>query len=112
MAKYFAVYLAPVSTVERWIASTTPEQRKAVFDQRGKWMKDHAHAFSDMGASLGKTKRVTSDGISDAKNEMLGYSIVEASSHEAAAKLLKGHPNFQIPGTSIEVLEIMPMPGM
>ena len=112
MAKYLAVYLAPVSTVERWMASTTPEQRKAGAVEWGKWMKDHARDLADVGAPLGKTKRVKSDGISDVKNEMLGYSIIEAPSHDAAAKLLKGHPTFQIPGASIDVLEITSMSDM
>jgi hypothetical protein len=57
-------------------------------------------------------QKVTADGISDVKNEMLGYSIIEASSHEAAAKLLKDHPTFQIPGASIDVVEISSMANM
>ena len=43
-----------------------------------------------------------------------GYSIVQAQSHDAAAKLFgKSHPHLQMmPGGWIEIVEIMPMPDM
>jgi hypothetical protein len=40
------------------------------------------------------------------------YAIVDAESHEAAAKTFEGHPHLQIPQASIEVMEINPMHGM
>ena len=104
--------MAPVSAVESWMASTTPEQRKAGAQEWEKWSKDHARDLADAGGPLGKTKRVTAKGVVDVKNEMLGYSIIEAVSHDAAAKLLKDHPTFQIPGGSIEVVEISSMANM
>jgi len=112
MARYFALYLAPIATVESWMASTTPAERKASMEAWGKWMSDNAKSFADIGSPLGKTKKVTADGVLSVKNDILGYSIIEASSHDEAAKLLKGHPHFQIPGASVEVLEITPMTGM
>ena len=39
----------------------------------------------------GKTKRVTSSGISDTKNDIMLYSMIEAVSHEAATKLFETH---------------------
>jgi hypothetical protein len=60
----------------------------------------------------GKTKRVTSGGVSDTRNDIVLYSIIEAESHEAAAKLFEDHPHLQIPQSSIEVMEIRPMGGM
>jgi hypothetical protein len=43
---------------------------------------------------------------------MMLYAIVEAESHEAAAKTFEGHPHLQIPQASIEVMEISPLHGM
>jgi hypothetical protein len=38
--------------------------------------------------------------------------IVQADSHEAAARLFEKHPHFMIfPGDSVEVMECLPMPG-
>jgi hypothetical protein len=62
---------------------------------------------------LGKTKRVDQAGASNSKNEIGGYSIVQAESHDAAAKIFgKDHPHLHMPGAWIEIVEIMPLPGM
>ena len=77
-----------------------------------KWMSDHTRTFVDRGAGVGMTKRVTAQGTSDTKNDIMLYAIVEAESHEAAAKTFEGHPHLQIPQSSIEVMEIHALPGM
>ena len=76
-----------------------------------KWMSDHAKMITDTGVG-GKTKRVSSNGTSDAKNDIILYSFVEAESHEAAAKAFENHPHLQIPQSTIEVMEARPMGGM
>ena len=40
------------------------------------------------------------------------YSIVEAASHEDAAKSFENHPHLQIPQASIQIMEIRPTSGM
>jgi hypothetical protein len=67
---------------------------------------------TDTGAGVGKTKRVSAGGTSDTKNDIMLYAIIEASSHEAAARAFEGHPHLQIPQSSIEVMEIHPLPRM
>ena len=50
--------------------------------------------------------------VGDTKNAMSGYIVVKAESHEAAAKLFENHPHFAIfPGESVEIMEVMPIPG-
>jgi hypothetical protein len=70
---------------------------------------DHAKAFADKGAGVGKTKRVTSEGFSDTKNDIMLYSVIEADSHQAAAKMFEKHPHLGISQASIEVMEIHPL---
>ena len=115
MKKFLVAYLAPASVIEEW-KKTEPEKRKAAEEKMQgewrKWMSDHAKIFADKGAGVGKTKRVTSQGSSDAKNDIMLYAIVEAESHEAATKMFEGHPHLQIPQSSIEIMEIHPLPGM
>ena len=44
---------------------------------------------------------------------MTGYVIVQAESHEAAAKMFENHPHFSIfPGDSVEIMECLPLPQM
>jgi hypothetical protein len=115
MKKFLVIYLAPVSVMEEWKKSD-PEKMKSeeeqMMDKWKKWTGDHAKIFVDMDAGVGKTKRITAGGTSDTKNEIMLYAIVEAESHEEAAKIFESHPHLSIPETSIEIMEIHPLPGM
>lgn len=115
MKKFLITYLAPASVIDDW-KKTPPEKRKdAESKMQGewrKWMSDHAKIFVDNGAGVGKTKRVTAQGTSDSRNDIMLYAIVEAESHVAAAKTFEDHPHLQIPQASIELMEIRSLPGM
>ena len=66
----------------------------------------------DQGSPLGKTKRTSPQGMSDIKNSMTAYVIVQAKSHDDAARLFENHPHFTIfPGDSVEIMECLPLPG-
>ena len=115
MKKFLVTYLAPASVIDDW-KKTEPNKRKEAEEKMQgewrKWMSDRATMFVDKGAAVGKTKCVTAQGTSDTKNAVMLYAIVEAASHEAAAKTFEGHPHLQIPQSSIEVMEIHPLSGM
>jgi len=51
----------------------------------------------------------TKRGSSKGKTEITGYTIVQAEDMDAVKAIVKGHPHFMLPKSSIEVLEIMPM---
>lgn len=111
MKKYMALYMAPASAIEQMMKAT-PEQMKAGMDEWMKWAKSNDKAIVELGDPLGKTKRVTSAGTSDTKNEITGYSIVQGDSPESVAKIFNGHPHLQMAGTSIDLIEVVPMPTM
>lgn len=115
MGKYLVTYLAPRSVIEEW-KKTDPGNRQAaeakMRSEWGTWMSEHSKMFADKGAGVGKTKRVSATGTSDARNDIMLYGVVEAESHEAAARAFEGHPHLQIPQSSIEVMEIHPLQGM
>src|SRR5439155_5121051 len=109
MKKIMALYMAPSAEFEKMMKNSTPEQQKKGMDAWMKWMSANQASLVDGGAPLGKTKRVDAKGASNSKNEVGGYSIVQAASHDTAAKLFgKDHPHLQMPGTWIEITEIMP----
>ena len=115
MKKFLVTYLAPASVIDEWKKTEPEKRRQAEEKMQGewkKWMSDHIKMFADTGAGVGKTKRVTGQGVTDAKNDIMLYGIVEAESHEAAARAFEGHPHLQIPQSSIEVMEINPLHGM
>jgi hypothetical protein len=111
--KFMALYMASGPQFEKMMRDSTPEQRKKGMDAGMKWINANKASIVEGGAPLGKTKRVDSNGASNTKNEVGGYSIVQADSHDAATKLFgKDHPHLQMPGAWIEIMEIMPLPEM
>jgi hypothetical protein len=113
MKKFLVLYMANAAAMAEMMKNSTPEQRKNGMEAWTKWMDRHKSSLVDRGAPVGKTKRVDSHGAKDAKNEIGGYSIVQAESAEAATKMFgKDHPHLQMPSASIEITEILEMPGM
>ncbi len=112
MKKYVALYMAPLSAMDEMKKNSSPEQMKAGMDEWMKWANAHKKDLVELGAPLGKNKRMTSKGATDVRNEVSGFSIVQADSHEAATKLFHGNPHLKIPGGYIEVLEWVSLPGM
>ena len=115
MKKYCAIYLGATDGMEKWqqLDEATRKQREQQGMQAwNDWGAKHKAAILDMGAPLGKTKRADKRGISDTRNDMTAYTIVQAESHEAAAKIFENHPHFTIfPGEAIEIMECLPIPG-
>ena len=112
MKKFMVLYMAPAAEFGKLMANANPEDMKKSMSDWRAWMEKHKESFIDGGAPLGKTKRVTAEGVTDVKNDIGGYSIIQAESHEAATKLFQGQPHFSIPGSWIEVMEIREMPGI
>ena len=116
MKTFMAVYTGNPAEFDRYQKKfPDPAKRraneKAGMDAWMKWGEAHAKSIVENGGPLGKTKRVTKDGIADIRNNLAGYTVVRAESHEAAAKMFVGHPHFTIfPGDGVEVMEVLPIP--
>src|SRR5450631_3852019 len=111
MKKFLVLYKAPTSSFEQ-MQKATPEQQKAGMDAWMAWSKKAATSIVDMGGPLGKSLRVTKGGTAASTNDLGGFSILQAESKEALAETLKGHPHFMMPEGTIDVVEVMPIPGM
>ena len=61
MQKFLVLYRAPASSFEL-MKKATPEQQKAGMDAWMAWGKKAAGSIVDMGAPLGKSQLVTSNG--------------------------------------------------
>jgi len=117
MKKFLAVYVGTPAALEKSGWSTMDEAMRnklqaAGIEGWGEWMMAHQAAIVDPGGPLGKTKRSAAQGIFDIKNSMAGYVVVQAQTHEAAARMFEHHPHFTIlPGDSVEIMECLPIPG-
>lgn len=78
----------------------------------GQWMQDNSAQIVYPGGPLGKTLKINKEGVSSTTNNDCGFVIIEAASHEEAAKKFINHPHFAIfPGEKVEVMECLPIPG-
>jgi hypothetical protein len=116
MKKFLAVYIGTASALEKFEqrfqdAEKRRQQERAGMEAWGQWVVSNGQSIVDHGAPLGKTKRVSAEGISDIRNNLAAYTIIQAESHEAATRMFAGHPHFAIfPGDSVEIMECLPLP--
>lgn len=117
MKKFLAIYIGTPAALERSEWNTMdPAKRKELeasgIKAWGDWMTANKAAIVDQGGPLGKTKRTAAEGVSDTKNSVAAYVVVQAESHDAAARMFENHPHFTIfPGDSVEIMECLPIPG-
>ena len=116
MKKFMAIYIGTAAALEKF-QQQYPDpgkqkaQEKAGMEAWWKWVMTNEKSIADNGSPLGKTKRISSDGISDIRNNVAAYTIVTAESHQAAARMFENHPHFMFfPGDSVEVMECLPLP--
>jgi hypothetical protein len=117
MKNFLAVFTGTAEANEKSGWNALSESARNVRTQAGikawhAWMESHKKQIVVAGGPIGKTKRVSGSGIASAQNNLCGYVVVSAESHEAAAKLFENHPHFSIfPGEAVEVMECLPVPG-
>ncbi len=118
MKKFLAIFTGSAAAMERSQWNTMDAAKRKTIEVNGMkawhdWMIAHQASIVTEGGPLGRTKRIGPQGISDIKNSMAGYLVVQAESHEAAARMFEQHPHFSIfPGDSIELMECLPIPEM
>ncbi|MEO6714632.1 MAG: hypothetical protein ABIM89_14520 [Mycobacteriales bacterium] len=111
MKRFMVLYNAPVPAAEM-MSSLSPEEAKAGMDAWMAWSAQTGDALVDFGMPVQAARRVTADAAAESTNQASGYSIVQAEDVDAATALMAKHPHLQMVGASIDVLEILPMPGM
>jgi len=95
------------------MATTTPEQMKASMNEWIKWRDEASKtAKVDWGLPLQAVSRLTPSGVTDSDSDVSGYAIIEGDSKNTVVELLKNHPHLKRADASIDVLEMLPMPGM
>lgn len=116
MKQFLAVYRGePQKGNDEWNNLSEEDQQKRIqqgMEAWGKWMEAHSSKIIHPGGPLGKTLQVNNKGVSPKVNNDCGFVIVEANSHQDAAKMFLNHPHFSIfPGENVEIMECLPIPG-
>lgn len=114
MPRFLAVYTMKPESLARF--RTLPKADQDAIDTAGlplwaDWEERNAAVLLDKGGMVGKTTRVTQNGIAAAANDFCGYVIVEAATAQAAARLFEGHPHFTIfPGDGVDIMPFLTEP--
>lgn len=117
MKTFLAVYTGTPNSPQRvnWNKldeATRNARQSAGMKAWGDWMVKHKSSVVGQGGPLGKTKRVSPQGIADVSNNLAGFVIVQAESQDAAARMFENHPHFTIfPGEAAEIMEVTAIPG-
>ena len=111
MPRFLAVYtMKPEDlAVFRSLSKTEQDAIDAVGVQQWKaWEDKHAAVILDRGGMVGKTTRVTKNGVANAVNAFCGYLIVDAQTVEAAAHLFEDHPHITVfPGDGVDLMPFL-----
>ena len=114
MPRFVAVYTMKSEDLAAFRAR--PKSEQEAIDKVGlraweEWTERNATAIVATDVMVGKTRRVTKSGITDAQNQIAGFLIVEAADITAAAALFQDHPHITIfPGDGIDVMPVVTGP--
>lgn len=109
--KFMVFFCIPLATMTEW-QKTEPKEREAaeqkMMQEWSAWSAAHADMIQSTEVG-GKTKNVVASTVTDTRNDIVLYSLVQGASHEAVAQTYLTHPHLQIPNASIQVMEVRPM---
>lgn len=115
MAHYLAVLTMTRADLAKFRAM--PKEEQDAVDAKGlplwkEWEERNAAFLPDLGGMVGKTVRVSREGIAPAVNDICGYVVVEADSIEAAAEIFVDHPHITtFPGDGIDIMPFLTGPA-
>jgi len=116
MKNYLAVFTGNPNAMAEWEKLSEAERNsRQAAGMKGwhDWAQKHQKDIVQMGGPLSRTKLVDKSGIRDIRNNLGAFTVVQAESQQAAAEMFVGHPHFMLfPGEGVEVMEVMPIPGM
>ena len=110
MKRFIVIYNAPPDAWSQ-MATATPEQQAEGMKPWFAWKDSLGDKLVDFGSPLVGGIRLLPDGTSEkSKQDITGYSMLQATDMEEAKKLLKNHPHLTwTGGCDIEVYECAKM---
>jgi len=112
VGKYVVLYRAPLGVAERF-AQATLEEALAGMQLWVDWAQRIGLGLVYPGKPLGNAVKVTASGSSPTESNVIGMSILQADSMDAALVMVKDHHHLDwAEGCEIVVLEELPLPEM
>ncbi len=109
MKKFLVVYRMDMEAMNKMMSDSTPEDRQKGMEEWQTWMAAHTADFADAGGPVGKNTHVTKEGATEMSNDIAGYTVFQSESKEALTALLADNPHFQMPGATVDMMEVISM---
>ena len=110
MGKFLAIFNGAADEAAK--AELTEQQQIDFMNAWASWAQANEGSLVDAGAPLNAKKLITAHGVEDFTDAKVGYTSVEADSHDEAVQIFSEHPHLGLfPGNSIAVLECPAPPG-
>jgi len=90
--------------------NSTPGQMAAGMKAWQTWHEMAGSAVTDLGAPVDKSITLLSGVATPGKTSITGYTFPQAESLDSAVALMKDHPHFHMPGSSVQILECIRSP--
>lgn len=111
MGRFLILFNAP-EQMNEFMARSTPEERQKGLELWTSWKKEAEKTVRfEFGAVVQAFQRIQKDELTDSPNQASNYAFAEADSKEDVINTLKDHPHLQRKGATIDILEVLPMPG-
>lgn len=112
MPKYMILFNAPEPAKEQMARSTREQMQTSM----AAWLAWKDEAEKTVGFAFGNplqaVARVTPTEAGESDNQASGYAMIEADSKELVVEVLRNHPHLQRDGATIDILEVVTMPGI
>ena len=112
MKKFIVLYHAPKGWAEQMSGASQEDMKKGM-EAWMQWAQACGEGLLDIGAPLSNAQTVSPKGVSQSASTVVGYSILQAKDMQSASAMLLNHPHTKMADScTIEVHEVMPVPGM
>ena len=114
LKKFMVLFLIPLETMTEWKKTDAQQREASEKNMMQEWVKwSDAHSKMILSTEVGgKTKTVLANAVSDTRNDIVLFSMVQGESHAAVAEEFQSDPHLQIPNASIQVMEVKQMGPM
>jgi hypothetical protein len=109
MARFLVLYRSSMSPREMMAKASAEEIQAGVNAWMG-WARTVGPAVVELGAPLDAVRHLGARTEASA-GDVVGYSLLDADSSAAAGDMLEAHPHLGVEGNSIDILELLAMPG-
>lgn len=118
MSKYLLLYRSAISAEDQ-MANASPDEAQAGMDAWMEWSNRAGSAIVDFGSPTSAVGAVGAAGSAGGSESSAGsaggfvggYSIMQADSTDALKSMLESHPHLMLDGSSIEIYELLELPG-